>query len=189
MLRRTLKFLGGGGDHGMPTTKEAAHLVMNWVLSRPVPPPPGKGKCYARFTYPGKRSKFQLNSPERHEVRTVPLVGDREKYDVSSRIRLSDRAIGVVMSGWKASLLPSTPSSRSLEELETSSSATNTAKKVPRNVSSIRNLMQYDVSECNEYLHRRGGDLSHRLKDYNAKGYEREHFPWQPKPPSPPPKK
>lgn len=196
MIRRTLRILGGGGDHhGMPTTKEAAHLVMNWVLSRPVPPSPGKGKRYASFTYPGKTTKYQFNIPEQHEVRAVSLVGERDKHEVSSRTRMSDRSIAAVVSGWKASILPSTLSSRhpeGREEPVQDSSSVIVKKKTPHSVRSIEKLMVYDVNECNDYLHRRGGDLAHRLKDYNPKGHEREHFPWQPKPkppPSPPPKK
>lgn len=192
MLRRTFRFLGGGHDHGIPTTKEAAHLVQEWILSRPIPPPPGKGMRYANFTYPEHRSKFQLNTPQRHETRAVQLLGEREGHEVSSRTRLSDRSIAAVVSGWKSSLQPSVVSphstTRSGEELLYGSAEN--SKKVRHNVSSIKDLMKYDINECNDYLHRRGCDLAHRLKDYNPKGYEREYFPWQPKPPAPaPPKK
>lgn len=182
MLRRTFRFCGGGHDHGMPTTKEAAHLVQQWVLSRPVPPPPGKGKRYASFIHPGKVTGFQLNIPDSHETKIVDLHGDGGPHEVAARTRLSARSIQAVVNGLSSDLssMPSPSPERKAD----------TSPEIPKkeSVPSIRHLMQFDPKECNEYLHKRGGEIAHRLKDYNPNGYEREAYPWDINPP-PAPKK
>lgn len=72
MLNRTRLFLSGHGDL-FPTSKSAAHLTPRWVLNRPVPPRPGKGECYASFTYPQHHSRYQFVRPEMHETKVVPI--------------------------------------------------------------------------------------------------------------------
>lgn len=181
MIRRSLRFLGGGHDHGMPTTKEAAHLTQEWIMSRPPPPPPGRGMRYAAFTHPAHKTKFQFNSPEQHEVKAVHLTGHREAHEVTARTRLSDKNIAAVLRGLEHDLSPSTEVSA--DRLADAPAVEARKKSIP----SIQNLMQYDHMECSDYLHNRGGDLAHRLKDYNPKGHERELFPWVPKPPAPAP--
>lgn len=182
MLRRSLAVFGGH-DHGMPTTKEAAHLVQEWVMSRPVPPAPGPGKRYGSFTYPGKKTKYQFNVPEQHEVKLVALRGPLEPTEVSAQTRMSDRSIDAVVRGLEEDLNPALPAAA-----DRLADAPTPKVKLPSRPS-ISGLMQYDVKECNDYLDKRGGDLSHRLKDYNPMGYQREFFPWQEKPPAPPPPK
>eukprot|EP00796_Vickermania_ingenoplastis_P012535 gene12535-8588_t len=176
MLRRTLRFLGGGhGDHGMPTTKEAAHLTPEWVMSRPVPPPPGRDHRYAKFTYPGVTTKFQFNIPQQHETKIVGLRGHRDSHETTAKTRLSERSIDAVISGVAADV---SPAPRSPADLVVDDGPREV--KQP-SVMSIKEHMQCDVNECNAYLDKRGGELAFRRVDYNPLGHQREFFPWREK--------
>lgn len=182
MLRFTRR-CGGGGHHGIPTTKEAAHLTQEWIMSRKVPPAPGVGKRFASFTYPSHRTKYQFNAPEQHEVRVVNLRGPTDKFETSRKTRLSETAIDAITADLGLTALPK-PVERVADEPPV------VAKKT--SVSSIADRMTFDFNESNDYLGNRGCLLSHRLKDFNPRGHEREMFPWVEKPfaaPAPPPPK
>lgn len=197
MLRRCPIFRSGHGDL-FPTSKAAAHLNQTWVMSRDVPPAPGKGHCYADFCTPAVQGKFQLNSPEVHTTKVISTrsLCKKELHHCVTQ-RPSEASIEATLAGVKSELdhhhkkTNETPMARAniaaklAAEHHAKTRDFMAHKRTPLERSAkYANTIDYPASQF--FIEDRVNQLR-KLENANPNGYVREYMPWEPKPAPPPP--
>ena len=202
MLRRAFILRSGHGDL-FPTSKAAAHLNQTLVMDRQVPHAPGKGHCYAEFCTPATHSKFQVNSPEVHEVRVISTRSPfKKELHHCVTVRPSEASIEATLVGVNSELdhhhkkTNDTPLARAniaaklAAEHHAKTRDFMAHKRTPLARSAkYANTIDYPSSQF--FIEERVNRLR-KIENMNQNGYVREYMPWEPKPappPPPPPKK
>ncbi|EPY26734.1 hypothetical protein AGDE_11119 [Angomonas deanei] len=199
MFRKTIQRLSGHGDL-FPTSKEAAHLAPEWVLSRTPPPPPGPGKRYVSTTQPERFNQYQLHTAEVHNDRVLMQIGHAPPAHCTTPVP-SNTSVAHSLGGVNAYLRGyhhakdfSSPIARAnIAEKEQSEKFAKT-RTFTEHQRPARDRPGWertiDMTAMNEYF----GDRTCMLKtvDVNPKGPTKEWFPFEKKPAPatpPPPKK
>ncbi|GET87750.1 hypothetical protein, conserved [Leishmania tarentolae] len=194
MLRRCFLLRSGHGDL-FPTTKEAAHLAQNWIMSREVPHAPGKGRCYADFTTPEYHSKFQMITPEIHEVRVISTDNaSSEKTQHCTTKRPSASSVMATVAGVKNALDTHYPKTNDTPMARANIAAKLAAEQHAKTrdfMEHKRVLIQHsskyttttDYPSSQFYIEDRANKLR-KIENSNPNGYVQEDMPWETKPPS-----
>lgn len=201
MLRRSIVCRSGHGDL-FPTSKAAAHLTPEWVMSRPTPLPPGKGKRYASFTTPEVYGKYQMVKPEYHEVKAVPVhhpaPHDIQHCDVRP---FSSQSIAATVAGVSSELghqrkTNENPVAQSnIAAQAAAEQRMKTRDYMEHKRSPMKRNPRFELKiaypESQNYIEDRVNRLR-KIENSNPNGYQKEWMPWEEKPPAPapaPPKK
>ncbi|KAG5508002.1 hypothetical protein GH5_07055 [Leishmania sp. Ghana 2012 LV757] len=200
MMRRCMLLRSGHGDL-FPTSKAAAHLDPEWVMSRVVPRAPGKGRCYADFTTPEHRGKFQMISPEVHRVKVISIDSPpaAEMQHCATKWP-SAASIAATAAGVKRALDAHRPKTNDTPMARANIAAKRAAEELAKTrdfmahkrVPTQRNPKHVPTVDCTSsqgYIEDRVNKLR-KMENTNPNGYVREYMPWGAKPPAPaPPKK
>ncbi|CBZ25549.1 conserved hypothetical protein [Leishmania mexicana MHOM/GT/2001/U1103] len=197
MLRRCLLLRSGHGDL-FPTSKAAAHLTPDWVMSRKVPQAPGKGRCYADFTTPEHHSKFQMIVPETHEVKVISThnPSSAEVHHCATK-RPSAASVAATIAGVKSALDTHHPKTNDTPMARANIAAKLAAEQRAKTrdfMAHKRGLMKrdhkyiptVDYPSSQFYIEDRVNKLR-KIENSNPNGYVQERMPWETPPPSPAP--
>ncbi|KAK7198350.1 hypothetical protein NESM_000794100 [Novymonas esmeraldas] len=196
MLRRGALLRSGHGDL-FPTSKAAAHLTPQWIMSREVPHAPGKGHCYADFTTPAHHNKFQVSGAETHERKIISTVNASaaELHHCTTR-RPSAAAVAATVAGVHSALDTHHPKTNDTPMAR----ATIAAKQAAEELAKTRDFMAHkrgptqrafkepataDCMTTKIYIEDRVNKLR-KMENANQNGYVREHMPYLPNPPPAP---
>lgn len=195
-MRRTSLVLSGGHGDLFPTSKAAAHLAPRWVLSREVPPAPGKGMVYASFTYPEHHNKFQLHTPEMHERRAVPIAEAQSAMRYCTSTFLSASAAKQFVAGVHSSLSHKNKKTNDTALAKANIEAKRASEQLamtgvphasaPPSPPVKRGFERHaDFDESTHYMETRTASYNKLLND-NKAGWTKEWFPHEVNPPPKP---
>lgn len=191
MLRLSVVLRGGGHCDLFPTSKAAAHLNPDWVLSRPVPPAPGKGKCIVQCHRQGSCGNFQLGRPPAHWTSTASLLHSSQGAVVHcSAVGSPSRRVQYIIQGVEQALAPphksrehSVANANQQERDESVRRMQNSKFLMPKAPAPVAPGWErtIDPEQLRESMEERTCGCC-KLQNDNRNGFYKEWFVWEKKP-------